>query len=526
MRMIQVLAILTLSLAGPAGAADKDLPHPELHCGAYCLYVGIKALDLPVKDLEELETKLGQPSQLGYSIEQLSEAARGFGAKTLGVETSLENLRSRPNRFICIALLKQGHFVNLYDVTDERVYLIDPPNQRQVGLDGFRAIWTGKALLISDQPIPDESSLGRRFSWLLLALAALTPLAVAGVMFFTILRKRGLAAASILLSIGTMPGCGDTDAHAFKVPSIQVTPSKIDLGEVMISRDRDVTVPVHIVNRGTDDLRVFSVQASCGCTIVQAPPSRIEPGRDYAVGVTVRTGVQAGPRESVLTIQSSDPVTPLVRLPITWNTVSGLSSDPGELNLGTLRPGQSVERRISVKATPEIDIHDVQAQTSAPGFVFEWQRSEDMSNDRGPRGTLIVRFTAGSMQGDSAALIMLAGKSTNAVTTIPTRWRVASRVSVHPSALFSAGVEPRSKVTSRLALQSEEGEVFGIRSVTINSERCSFILVGGGNRSGTQHVQVEAIAPDVRGSHRLFLEISTDLPDAKPILVPWSMTVH
>jgi hypothetical protein len=203
-----------------------------------------------------------------------------------------------------------------------------------------------------------------------------------------------------------------------------------------------------------------------------------------------------------------------------------LTCDPGELNLGTLRPGQRAERRISVRATPEIDLRGVQAQTSAPGFDFAWQRLEDESNERGSKGTLILHFTAGSMEGDSAALIMLVGKSTDAVMTIPTRWRVASRVSVHPSALFSSGVELRSKVTYRLALQSEDGEVFGIRSVTINGERCSFTLLGGGNHAGTQHIQVEAIAPDVRGAHRLSLGISTDLPDAKPIVVPWSMTVR
>jgi hypothetical protein len=128
--------------------------------------------------------------------------------------------------------------------------------------------------------------------------------------------KKGSLIASTLLLIGAMPGCRDTDAHAFKVPSIQVTPGKIDLGELMISRDREVTASIRIANRGTDGLRVFSIQASCGCTIVQAPPSRIERGRESTVGVTIRTGAQAGPRESVLTIQSSDPVTPLIRLPI------------------------------------------------------------------------------------------------------------------------------------------------------------------------------------------------------------------
>ena len=98
-----------------------------------------------MKHYEELESKLGQPSPVGYSMEQLATAARSFGAQTLGVETSLDNLVRRPNRFVCIALLKQGHFVNVYDIAEDRVYFADPPELRQAGLDAFRSIWTGRA---------------------------------------------------------------------------------------------------------------------------------------------------------------------------------------------------------------------------------------------------------------------------------------------------------------------------------------------------------------------------------------------
>ena len=520
---ILLVALCTLS---SARAADDERSSPQLHCGAYCLYLGLNTLDLPLKNYKELEDKLGQPGEFGYSMEQLSEAARSFGAYSLGVETSLENLRRRPRRFVCIALLKQGHFVNLYDATDDRVFLVDPPNLRQVGLDGFRATWTGKALLISDQAIPDESSLRSHYEWGLIVLIALAAMAVAGVISHAVFKRRHIGVQCLMILIALTQGCRDTRDRAHGVPSIQVEPGQIDLGPIMIARDGELTTPVLIKNRGTGDLRIFSVQSSCGCTIVQAPASDIAAGHGCSIQIVVRPGIQPGPRESVLTIQCSDPVTPLIRLPITWSCVSGLTCDPSEVDLGRLRPGQRVERKISVGTTAEVDVRDVQAQTTTPGLVLEWERSENESGDRGRKRNLIVRFTAGSTEGGHTTLIALIGEKTDLATMVPARWKVAPRVSIHPTALFSSSVEPKSKVTAHLILQSEDKEIFGIKSVTNNNENCHFTLESGESRSESQHVRVEAIAPDVSGTHRLSVRIETDLPGEKPILIPWSMTVR
>ena len=126
----------------------------DLRCGGYSLYVGMKALGLNIPDYPALEAKLGQPTGLGYSMRQLSEAVEAFGGHSLGVETSLEALEERGDRFACVALLESSrHFVCLYEIDRDNVYLVDPPNRRVVSRDAFHKIWSGKALLISDHPL-------------------------------------------------------------------------------------------------------------------------------------------------------------------------------------------------------------------------------------------------------------------------------------------------------------------------------------------------------------------------------------
>lgn len=155
--------IISLALAALAQAPATN--ETDLRCGSYCLYVSLKGLDLPVKGLAEVEGKLGPPLAAGYSLGQLDEVARGYGAHTLAVDTSLENLHRRPGRFACIAHVRGSHFVNVADVNEREILIVDPPRKYTLPLDTFRGMWAGKALLIAPQPLLAEEELPRPLPW-------------------------------------------------------------------------------------------------------------------------------------------------------------------------------------------------------------------------------------------------------------------------------------------------------------------------------------------------------------------------
>ncbi len=178
------VALAMLLLPGQVAKSPSDV---DLRCGAYCLYVALGALDLKPSSFADLEQRLGQPSALGYSMQQLDESARSFSAYTLGVETSLDNLERRSGRFACIALLEgRGHYVCILDLDAKNVYLIDPPNQQTVSRDAFAALWNGKAILLSDRPI--DPRIPERFPWLAV-MAGFATLA-AGVVLWVFFKKR------------------------------------------------------------------------------------------------------------------------------------------------------------------------------------------------------------------------------------------------------------------------------------------------------------------------------------------------
>lgn len=168
------IAILWMSVAN---ANDRDL------CGAYCAYLALKSIDVPVESYERLQEDLGAPPAGGYRLGQLNKIAQEYGAHTLGVETTIDSLRLREagERFACIAHLKQDHFVLLSKITPEGVVVIDPPHKNLVPFVTWQRDWDGVALLLSPTPLRPEEDLRRPWRWEWVAGgAALLAIAAAG----------------------------------------------------------------------------------------------------------------------------------------------------------------------------------------------------------------------------------------------------------------------------------------------------------------------------------------------------------
>lgn len=180
-----------LAIAGSDGSApDPKRVSTNLRCGSHCLYVSLSGLGLWSASFLELENRLGQPSLAGYSLGQLQEFTERNGAHTLAVESDLRRLQRRSRPFTCIALLKENHFVNVYDIDEQYVYVIDPPKDYTLPHDTFRLSWTGKALLISPSPLSANEGWGVAF-WASLTAALATVLMTVVTVVVFLMRRSG-----------------------------------------------------------------------------------------------------------------------------------------------------------------------------------------------------------------------------------------------------------------------------------------------------------------------------------------------
>lgn len=153
--------LLTLML----GTGEQPLPETDVQCGAYCLYCSLKSLDLPVESLAEVQSRLGPPTPEGYALGKLEEVARAYGANTLGVQTTLDHLRARDERYACIAHVDGRHFVCIADVRDDGVQVVDPPREYVLPPSILAARWDGTALLLSRTDLTPENLVLSRSKW-------------------------------------------------------------------------------------------------------------------------------------------------------------------------------------------------------------------------------------------------------------------------------------------------------------------------------------------------------------------------
>src|SRR5258708_15960345 len=110
--------VLMTIVVGIAVHSGDPTEKADVNCGTNCLYLSLRAFDLPPSTIEELQQTLGYPSNIGYSLDQLDAAARHHGANTLAVQTSVENLQIRPRPFPSIAHVNGSHFFNIRHIDD------------------------------------------------------------------------------------------------------------------------------------------------------------------------------------------------------------------------------------------------------------------------------------------------------------------------------------------------------------------------------------------------------------------------
>lgn len=155
------LAALLLTLPGLAEPVKKN---DDNRCGSYCLTVALKSFDRKTT-LEQVETSLGEATAAGYSMDRLEKTARTFGMKTTVALTSLENLKWRKShfgeRFACLTLIRNDHYVLLTDIQDSTVSTCDPPRIDVLDIPVFDHVWSGQVLLMSDVPLTSEEDVVR-----------------------------------------------------------------------------------------------------------------------------------------------------------------------------------------------------------------------------------------------------------------------------------------------------------------------------------------------------------------------------
>ncbi len=513
MKALWLLALtLTGQAGGTAGLSRED--SSDVLCGAKALYVALKALDLAPPSFDALRVELGEPDPKGYSVAELETVARRRGAKTLAVSTSLDRLRRRPEGFACITLSNREHFAVLYDVDEDEVYLVDPPNRHRVPRKVFETQWDGVALLLSareltaEEALNQENSLGR---WAGVGAGFGGVLVFAGLVWNGVRkwsrRRLGCVIACVGL-FGSGCGSGDPSLELSKVIAWRIEPGRLELGEVFTSdHERDIPVSGRLVNLGDRPLTVLDVESSCGCTSVRVNPTVIPPGSQAQIVATLKLEDDGRPKAVQVSIHTDDPRHRTQQWEIEWSVRSRLSASPAELDLGRIAPSAHAKREIQLIRNDEPFCAECRITTESSHSQLVCRTvSDDRSS--GEYRLLALEAQANDLTTKRAEWLNVEVRCRNERVgrlRIPVSWTTGSAFRTIPERIFLGRVARGTDVRQGLLIMDEEGRPLSIDSVT--AKDCVDFAASTTATGARARVDLSLKTPSKVGPWRTHLEI-------------------
>lgn len=254
----------------------------------------------------------------------------------------------------------------------------------------------------------------------------------------------------------------DTDSETVAEPRLHVDAPVFDFGRV--EQGDTVTHVFRFTNRGTRDLRIESVETSCGCTAAVLADDTIAPGASGSIQARFDTGRFLGAQSKRLNVRSNDPAHPITTLVLQGEVTAEVAVQPGQLYLGRLRRGSRATHTVSVLYDADEPISITGVEHDNPGIRVE---AEDVEAD-GKRGRRLHVSVA-----DTAPLGQLRDTLTITTTsekkprlTVPVFGNVEGDVTVEPPQVSFGVVRPGARRTRAVRIKNAGAAALRILEVT------------------------------------------------------------
>lgn len=305
------------------------------------------------------------------------------------------------------------------------------------------------------------------------------------------------------------------EAFSVPQPQLHVGEPVFDFGRV--EQGETVTHVFHFSNRGERNLRVESVETSCGCTAAVLAADTIPPGESGSIQASLDTSRFLGRQSKRLHVRTNDPVRPVTPLVMQGEITTEVQVQPAQLYLGRLRRGSPTVRTLSVLFDADKPIEITQVRHDNPAIRVE---AEDVQLDgkRGKRLRVSVAKTAVLGRLDST-LTITTTSAKKPILNVPVFGSVEGDVTVEPPQVSFGIVNPANIKTRSVRIVNHAATPLRIVEVTSSLEavvpELNEVTPGREFRlrlraDGTRHTG------KLRGS----IQVMTDHPEQPRLTIP------
>jgi hypothetical protein len=365
---VTVLYLTVSAVAGdPPSAISSKNPYAidnDRACGAQCLTF----LNSFLGGDETYETvaHVCPPGPQGVSLHQIQLAAESLGLHARGVKVSLDQLKQLP--YCAILHFEQandvGHFVVWirWDGSQNAAFIFSPPASLRCEEVAAMGKYSGVAVLISDNPIPESLTTpglwGNMKLWILGGSLIVSIVQLLRILWTLFDRSAATPASQVgvvmLLGTSVLMGCQREFSIGPPLPSEDRYVDErrqVDLGDVMAGEDLKHTF---CLRNSTDRLvTVTSIEKTCNCqTASLKVGATIAPGKFLEVPYAVPTKGVKGRLAGQLTIATDSTHESLrqVVLTLQGEILDKLKAIPSQVVFGVVSPSASPERTLRVES--------------------------------------------------------------------------------------------------------------------------------------------------------------------------------
>ncbi len=149
---------------------------------------------------------------------------------------------------------------------------------------------------------------------------------------------------------------------------ITFDPAEMDFGEAKSGESK--ARAIKIKHRGDPGWRIQDVRSHCSDLSVKLSPPQIQPGLvEYEMHVRMKESMSEGEIHEQLTLVTNDSQFPTIEMSVAGRVRPTVTISPAAVSLGTTAPGQSMSKRLLVRADEPFAIRDVRCADKR--FSFE-----------------------------------------------------------------------------------------------------------------------------------------------------------
>ena len=310
---------------------------------------------------------------------------------------------------------------------------------------------------------------------------------------------RGFAAIIVLLGAGTVSAQQGADKL--------FTEKSHDFGAV--ARAAKVEHVFVLKNNTKQTVHIASVRSSCGCTQPRVGKDTAAPGEEATVIAAFNTRGFTGKRGAWLTVTIDRPYYTEVQLRIDGYIRTDVVVDPGQVSLGSVSVGDSVEKTVKVNYAGRNDWKIEKVKTNSP--YLEAEAVETARGNGRASYNLNVRLKKDAPVGyvnDELLLVTNDRRSTQ--VPVKVEGFVVASLTISPSPFMLGTVQPGQTVKRQLIIKGTKP----FKILEIAAEDSGFTFEPSTEAKSVHVVPVtfEAAAPGQALSGRIL--VRTDLPEA------------